>query len=127
MMIHKLLAALTLVGVAAAFTGLGTFATPIVGAAQTANAPAVVYYKVSSLRYETDPALPLDIEKLTFDVSPAIVGAQGDVIGVQIDLVSGAPIAYQCLKNGSGSAVTCDTTSTGLTVDRFKGVTVAAE
>lgn len=127
-MFHKMLAALTLVGIAAALAGLGTFATPIGTTVPTAKAGTVLLYGVSNLRSSSNPALPLNIDALTFDVSPRIFSPSGKIaVDVQLTVGTIDSITYQCSTSASGHSVTCDTTSPQLTADRFQGVTVAAQ
>jgi hypothetical protein len=124
-MLHKVLAAFTLVGAAAAMAGLGTFATPIATAVPTGK----LHYAVSNMQYAVDKTLPLDIDTLTFDASPAIVGSVSGRVTVHVDLTNGpiTSIAYQCSTDSTGKKVTCATTSPQLTVDRLRGVTVAPQ
>ena len=124
-MLHKTLATLTLVGVAAALSGLGTFATTIEGGVPTAD----LHYSVTNVSYSVNDAQPLVIATLAFDVSPAVGSAIGRVI-VRVDVAdSGAnrSIAYLCSTNSTGTNVSCANSSSLLTVDKLKRVTVATQ
>lgn len=109
-------------GGAYAFTASNTVPTTNVGA----GSGAVSGYAVSNLHYSLDATTPLNIDSLTFNVSPSIPSTGSGKVQVQAILSSGGPNNYQCTTNTAGDTVTCATTSPQLTADKLSSVTVVA-
>jgi hypothetical protein len=115
-------AAMTVAGGAYAFTAANTVPTSNAGA----GSGTVSGFTVSSLHYALDATTPINIDTLTFSVSPAIPNTGSGKVVVQALLSSGGPNTYTCTTDTAGTAVTCPTTSPQLTADKLSSVTVVA-
>jgi len=82
---------------------------------------------VTNLHYSLNATTPLNIDSLTFTVSPVIPNTGSGKVIVQAILTTGGPNTYTCTTDATGATVTCPTTSpTQLTADKLSSVTVVA-
>ena len=115
-------AILLVAGGAYAFTASNTVPATNVGA----GSGTVSGFTVTNLHYTLDATTPVNIDTLTFNVSPSIPSTGTGKATVQATLTSGGPNTYQCSTNTAGDTVTCATTSPQLTADKLSSVTVVA-
>jgi hypothetical protein len=116
------LAALVVAGGAYAFTAANTVPNSTVGA----GSGTVSGYTVTNLHYGLNATNPVNVDTLTFSVSPAIPSTSSGKVIAQATLSSGGPNVYTCTTDSAGTAVSCPTTSPQLTADKLVGVTVVA-
>jgi hypothetical protein len=118
-----LVASGVIAGGAYAFTAANTVPNSTVGA----GSGTVSGYTVSNIHYNLDSTTPLNIDSLTFAVSPVIPSTGSGKVQVQAALTSGGPYSYTCTTNTAGDTVTCATTSPSqLTADKLSSLTVVA-
>ncbi len=117
-----ILASMAIAGGAYAFTASNTVPNSTAGA----GAGVVSGYTVSNLHYALNATMPMNINTLTFTVSPVIPSTGSGKVIVQALLSSGGPNVYACTTTTTGDTVTCPTTSPQLTVDKLTSVTVVA-
>jgi hypothetical protein len=116
-------AAAALVGGGAfAFTSSNTVPSTNVGA----GSGTVSGYTVTNIHYGLNATTPLNVDSLTFTISPVVPSASSGKIVVSVALTSGGPNTYACSTNSAGDTVTCATTSPQLTADKISSVTVVA-
>ena len=120
--VAALAAAATVGGGAYAFTASNTVPSTNAGA----GSGTVSGYTVTNLHYGLNATTPMNIDTLTFNVSPVIPSASAGKVNVQAQLSSGGPDSYSCTTNTTGDTVTCGTTSPQLTADKLTSVTVVA-
>jgi hypothetical protein len=121
-MLVAAVAAMSVAGGAYAFTAANTVPASTAGA----GSGAVSGYAVTNLHYALNTTTPLNIDTLTFTVSPVIPSTGTGKVLVQATLSTGGPNTYTCSTNVAGDTVTCATTSPQLTADNLNGVTVVA-
>jgi hypothetical protein len=112
----------TIAGGAYAFTASNTVPASTAGA----GSGAVSGYTVTNLHYSLNATTPMNIDSLTFTVSPVIPSAGTGKVIVAAALSTGGPNNYTCSTNTTGDTVTCATTSPQLTADKLSSVTVVA-
>jgi hypothetical protein len=111
------------IGVAAfAFTASNTVPATTVGA----GSGAVSGYTVSNVHYTLNTTTPVNIDSLTFTVSPVIPSTGTGKVVVAAALSVGGPTNYNCTSNVAGETITCATTTPQLTADKITGLTVVA-
>jgi len=115
-------ASMAIAGGAYAFTASNTVPNTTAGA----GAGTVSGYTVTNLHYALNATSPINIDTLTFTVSPVIPSTGSGKVLVQAVLSTGGPNTYTCSTNTTGETVTCPTTSPQLTVDKLTSVTVVA-
>jgi len=115
-------AALSVAGGAYAFTAANTVPTSTAGA----GSGTVSGYTVTNLHYGLNATTPINVDTLTFNVSPVIPSTSSGKVIAQATLSSGGPNTYSCTTNTAGDTVTCATTSPQLTADKLTSVTVVA-
>ena len=113
---------MAIAGGAYAFTASNTVPNTTAGA----GAGTVSGYTVTNLHYALNATSPINIDTLTFTVSPVIPSTGSGKVLVQAVLSTGGPNTYTCSTNTTGETVTCPTTSPQLTVDKLTSVTVVA-
>ena len=116
------LASMAIAGGAYAFTAANTVPNSTAGA----GAGTVSGYTVTNLHYNLNATTPINIDTLTFTVSPVIPNTGTGKVIVQALLSSGGPNVYTCTTTTTGDIVTCATTSPQLTADKLTSVTVVA-
>ena len=121
-MVVAAVAAAAIAGGAYAFTASNTVPNSNVGA----GSGTVSGYTVTNLHYALNATTPVNIDSLTFNVSPVIPSTGSGKVTVQALLTSGGPNTYTCTTNTAGDTVTCPTTSPQLTADKLSTVTVVA-
>jgi len=118
-----IVAAMAVAGGAYAFTASNTVPSSTAGA----GSGAVSGFTVTNLHYSLNATTPLNIDSLTFTVSPVIPNTGSGKVIVQAILTTGGPNTYTCTTDATGATVTCPTTSpTQLTADKLSSVTVVA-
>jgi hypothetical protein len=117
-----LVAALTIAGGAYAFTASNTVPVSTAGA----GSGAVSGYVITNLHYALDATSPINIDTLTFTVSPVIPNTGSGKVIVSAALSTGGPYTYACTTNTAGDTVTCATTSPQLAADKLSSVTIVA-
>jgi archaellin len=115
-------AALVVAAGAYAFTAANTVPATTAGA----GSGAVSGYTVTNLHYNLNATTPVNIDSLTFTVSPVIPSTSSGKVLVQAVLSTGGPNSYTCTTTTTGDIVTCATTSPQLTADKLTSVTVVA-
>lgn len=115
-------AALTIAGGAYAFTASNTVPASTAGA----GSGAVSGYVITNVHYALNATTPLNIDTLTFTVSPVIPNTGSGKVIVSAALSTGGPNSYSCTTNTAGDTVTCATTSPQLTADKLSSVTIVA-
>lgn len=105
-----------------AFTASNTVPASTAGA----GSGAVSGFTVTNLHYALDATTPLNIDSLTFTVSPVIPSTSAGKVVASAALSTGGPNNYTCTTNTAGDTVTCATTSPQLTADKLTSVTVVA-
>ena len=115
-------AALAIAGGAYAFTASNTVPNTTVGA----GSGTVSGFTVTNVHYSLNATSPVNIDSLSFTVSPVIPSTSSGKVNVQATLSTGGPNAYTCTTNTAGDTVSCATTSPQLTADKLTGVTVVA-
>jgi hypothetical protein len=115
-------AAMAIAGGAYAFTASNTVPNTTVGA----GSGTVSGFTVTNVHYSLNATSPVNIDSLTFTVSPVIPSTSSGKVNVQATLSTGGPNSYVCSTNTAGDTVTCATTSPQLTADKLTGVTVVA-
>ena len=115
-------AAGAIAGGAYAFTASNTVPTSNVGA----GSGTVSGYTVSNVHYALNATTPMNVDTLSFSVSPAIPSTGTGKVMVQATLTSGGPNTYSCTTNTAGDTVSCPTTSPQLTADKLSSLTVVA-
>jgi hypothetical protein len=90
------------------------------------GAGTVSGYTITNIHYGLDVASPVEIDSLTFTVSPTIPSSGSGGVLVQATLSTGGPATYSCATNANGDLVTCATTSPPLTVALLTAITVVA-
>ena len=83
-------------------------------------------YTVTNLHYNLNATTPVNIDSLTFTVSPVIPSTSSGKVLVQAVLSTGGPNSYTCTTTTTGDVVTCATTAPQLTADKLTSVTVVA-
>jgi hypothetical protein len=114
--------AMAIAGGAYAFTAANTVPATTAGA----GSGVVSGYTVTNIHYALDATTPVNIDTLTFNVSPVIPNTGTGKVIAQTTLSTGGPNNYTCTTNTAGDTVTCATTSPQLTADKLTGVTVVA-
>jgi hypothetical protein len=117
-----LVAAGAIAGGAYAFTAANTVPASTAGA----GSGTVSGYTVSNIHYGLDATTPLNVDTVTFTVSPVVPNTGTGKVIVQAALTSGGPNTYTCSTNTAGDTVTCATTSPQLTADKISTLTVVA-
>jgi hypothetical protein len=117
-----LIAAGAIAGGAYAFTASNTVPVSTAGA----GSGTVSGYTVTNLHYALNATTPLNIDSLTFTVSPVVPSTGTGKVIISAALSSGGPNTYACTTNTAGDTVTCATTSPQLTADKLSSVTVVA-
>ena len=102
-----LVASLAIAGGAYAFTASNTVPTSNVGA----GSGTVSGYTVTNLHYGLNATNPVNLDSLSFTVSPVIPSTSSGKVIVQTTLSSGGPNTYTCATTTTGDTVTCATTS----------------
>ncbi|MEO9174785.1 MAG: hypothetical protein ABI317_04660 [Gaiellales bacterium] len=115
-------ASMAIAGGAYAFTASNTVPNSTAGA----GAGTVSGYTVTNLHYALNATSPINIDTLTFTVSPVIPSTGTGKVIVQAVLSTGGPNVYTCTSNTAGDTITCPTTSPQLTADKLTSVTVVA-
>ena len=115
-------AALVVAAGAYAFTAANTVPATTAGA----GSGAVSGYTVTNLHYNLNATTPVNIDSLTFTVSPVIPSTSSGKVLVQAVLSTGGPNSYTCTTTTTGDVVTCATTAPQLTADKLTSVTVVA-
>ena len=115
-------AALVVAAGAYAFTAANTVPATTAGA----GSGVVSGYTVTNLHYNLNATTPINIDSLTFTVSPVIPSTSSGKVLVQAVLSTGGPNSYTCTTTTTGDVVTCATTSPQLTADKLTSVTVVA-
>jgi hypothetical protein len=115
-------AALVVAAGAYAFTAANTVPATTAGA----GSGTVSGYTVTNLHYNLNATTPINIDSLTFGVSPVIPSTSSGKVIVQAVLSTGGPNSYTCTTTTTGDVVTCPTTSPQLTADKLTSVTVVA-
>ena len=116
-------AAMAVAGGAYAFTASNTVPASSAGA----GSGTVSGFTVTNLHYSLNATTPINIDSLTFTVSPVIPNTGSGKVIVQAILTTGGPNTYTCTTDVSGATVTCPTTTpTQLTADKLSSVTVVA-
>jgi hypothetical protein len=116
------LAVLVVAGGAYAFTAANTVPATTAGA----GSGAVSGYTVTNLHYNLNATTPVNIDSLTFTVSPVIPSTSSGRVVIQAVLSTGGPNSYTCTTTTTGDVVTCATVSPQLTADKLTSVTVVA-
>ena len=114
--------ALAIGGSAYAFTASNTVPSSTAGA----GSGVVSGYTVTNLHYGLNATTPMNVDSLTFTVSPVIPSTSSGKVVIQATLSTGGPNTYTCTTTTTGDVVTCATTSPQLTADKLTGVTVVA-
>ena len=109
-------------GAAYAFTASNTVPATTAGA----GSGAVSGYTVTSLHYTLNSTTPVNIDSLTFTISPAVPSTSTGKVVIAAALSTGGPTNYTCTTDTAGSTVTCATTTPQLTAALLTGVTVIA-
>jgi hypothetical protein len=104
------------------FTASNTVPTSVVGA----GSGSASGYTVSNVHYNLSSSNPLNVDSLTFSISPSIPSTSTGRVVSQVTLTSGGPNNYTCTTNTTGDTVTCATTSPLLVAGTVTGVTVVA-
>jgi len=118
-----IVAAMAVAGGAYAFTASNTVPSSTAGA----GSGTVSGFTVTNLHYSLNATTPLNIDSLTFTVSPVIPNTGSGKVIVQAILTTGGPNTYTCTTDATGATVTCPTASpTQLTADKLSSVTVVA-
>jgi len=120
-----LVAAVAVLVVAAgayAFTAANTVPATTAGA----GSGAVSGYTVTNLHYNLNATTPVNIDSLTFTVSPVIPSTSSGKVVIQAVLSTGGPNSYSCTTTTTGDTVTCATVAPQLTADKLTSVTVVA-
>jgi len=120
--IVTVVAVMAIAGGAYAFTASNTVPNTTVGA----GSGTVSGYTVTNIHYNLDATTPVNVDSLTFTVSPVIPNTGTGKVTVQAALSTGGPNTYTCTTDTTGATVTCTTTSPQLTADKLTGVTVVA-
>lgn len=115
-------AALGVAGGANAFTAANTVPASVAGA----GSGAVSGYTVTNVHCNLNATSPVNIDSLTFTVSPLIPSMSSGKVIVQALLSTGGPNTYSCTTTTAGDAVTCATSSPQLAADKITSVTVVA-
>jgi hypothetical protein len=105
-----------------AFTASNTVANSTAGS----GVGTVSGYTVSGIHYALNATTPVNIDSLTFTVSPVIPSTGTGKVIVQAALTTGGPTTYTCSSNTTGDTVTCVTTSPQLLADKLTSLTVIA-
>lgn len=117
-----LVASGVIAGGAYAFTAANTVPNTTVGA----GSGTVSGYTVTNIHYNLDSTTPVNIDSLTFTVSPVIPSTGTGKVEVQAALSTGGPNSYSCTANTAGDTITCPTASPQLTADKLSSLTVVA-
>ena len=83
-------------------------------------------YAVANLHYTLNTTTPVNIDSLTFTISPAVPSTGSGKVSIATTLFSGGPNHYTCGTDTTGANVTCATKSPQLTATNITGVTVTA-
>lgn len=114
--------ALAIAGGVYAFTASNTVPLTTAGS----GSGVVSGYTVTNLHYVLDATTPVNIDSLTFTISPAVPNTGSGKVTIAAALSTGGPTNYTCTTDTGGSNVTCATTSPQLTTTLLTGVTVTA-
>jgi hypothetical protein len=114
--------AMSVAGGAYAFSATNTVPASTAGA----GSGTVSGYTVSNIHYGLNATTPLNVDSLTFTISPVIPSTSSGKVIVQAALTVGGPNVYTCTPNTAGDTITCPTTSPQLTADKLSTVTVVA-
>jgi hypothetical protein len=114
--------AMSVAGGAYAFTAANTVPASTAGA----GSGTVSGYTVSNIHYGLNATTPLNVDSLTFTISPVIPSTSSGKVIVQAALSTGGPNTYTCTPNTAGDTITCPTTAPQLTADKLSTVTVVA-
>ena len=114
--------ALGIGGAAYAFTASNTVPSSTAGA----GAAAVSGFTVTNLHYVLDVTTPVNIDSLTFTISPVLPSTGSGKVVIAAALSTGGPTNYTCTTDVTGALVTCPATSPQLTASLITGVTVVA-
>lgn len=114
--------ALAIAGGAYAFTASNTVPATTAGA----GSGAVSGYTVTNLHYSLNATTPVNIDSLTFTITPVVPSTSAGKVIISAQLSTGGPTTYTCTTDTTGAAVTCATTTPQLTVALITGVTVIA-
>ena len=117
-----IVASFAIAGGAYAFTASNTVPTSNVGA----GSGTVSGYTVTNVHYTLNTTTPVNIDTMTFNVSPTIPNTGQGKVTVQAGLTTGGPNTYTCTTNVAGDTVTCPSTSPQLTADKLSSLTVVA-
>jgi hypothetical protein len=116
------IAAAAIGGGAYAFTAANTVPNTTAGS----GSGTVSGYTVTALHYNLNATSPVNIDSLTFTISPVVPSTGTGKVVIQAALTSGGPNTYTCTTDSTGATVTCATTSPQLTADKLTTVTVVA-
>jgi hypothetical protein len=117
-----LVAAGVIAGGAYAFTAANTVPSSTAGA----GSGSVSGFTVTNIHFGLNATTPMNIDTLTFNVSPVVPNTGTGKVIVQAALSTGGPNTYSCTTNTAGDTVTCPTTAPQLTADKLASVTVVA-
>ena len=117
-----LVAAIVIAGGTYAFTAANTVPASNAGA----GTGTVSGYTVTNVHYTLNTTTPVNIDSMTFNVSPTIPNTGQGKVTVQAGLTTGGPNTYTCTTNVAGDTVTCPSTSPQLTADKLISLTVVA-
>ena len=109
-------------GGAYAFTASNTVPATTAGA----GSAVVSGYTVTNIHYGLNTTAPLNIDSLTFSISPSVPSTSGGKVTIQAALSTGGPTAYTCSTDTTGATATCATVTPQLTTAHLVGITVVA-
>lgn len=109
-------------GGAYAFTASNTVPATIAGA----GSGTVSGYTVTNIHYALDATTPVNVDSMTFTISPSIPSTSTGKVIASVALTVGGPTTYACTTNTAGDTATCATTVPQLTADKIVTVTVVA-
>jgi hypothetical protein len=122
----RLLGAFVVAGIVAggayAFTASNTVPNSVAGS----GTGTVSGYTISNVHYGLNATTPVNVDSLTFTITPAVPSTSTGKVVVQAALSTGGPSTYTCSTNTTGDTVTCATTAPQLSSDKLTGLTVIA-
>jgi hypothetical protein len=105
-----------------AFTASNTVPATTAGS----GAGVVSGYTVTNIHYALNATTPVNVDSLTFTITPAVPSTSSGKVVIQAALSTGGPTSYTCTTDTTGALVTCITTTPQLTAALLTGITVVA-
>jgi hypothetical protein len=122
----RLIAALVVAAIVAGGAYAYTASNTVPNSTAGSGSGTVSGYTVSNVHYALNATTPVNIDSLTFVITPTVPSTSSGKVVVQAALSVGGPSTYNCTTNTTGELVTCLTTTPQLTSDKLSGLTVIA-